>query len=131
MSASQAPALDAIALQLAAALEKYEADTAAMVAAWPDMELYRGVSEQVETIRMYSSALPAASVQWVELLIAHADLVHLLWQTQYANPGTTAGRAQLAARRDRHSDCVLALRNRCLRIVGAPQLLPGARNADA
>lgn len=120
MSASQAPALDAVALQLAAALDSYDRDTAAMVARWPDMELYRSVSDQVEKIRMYSAALPAASVQWVELLIAHAELVHLLWQTQYGRKATDKG--QIAARRDRHSDCVLALRNRALALVGqAPQ----------
>jgi hypothetical protein len=119
MSASQASAIDAVALQLAAALEKYDADTAAMVARWPDMELYRNVSEQVEKIRMYSAAIPAASVHWVELLIAHAELVHLLWQTQYGKGGGEAG--QVAARRDRHADCILALRNRCLRLAGEQQ----------
>lgn len=116
MSASQAPALDAIALQLAAALDAYDRDAAAMVARWPDMELYRSVGEQVETIRMYSNALPAAGVQWVELLIAHAELLHLLWQAQ--SGGTAGERAQLAALRDRHADSVLALRHRCLRLVG-------------
>ena len=115
MSASQAPALDAIALQLAAALDAYDRDAAAMVARWPDTELYRGLGEQLEKIRMYSNALPAAGVQWVELLIAHAELMHQLWQAQ--SGGTAYGRAQLAARRDRHADCVLALRNRCLQLV--------------
>lgn len=116
MSASQAPALDAIALQLAAALDPYDRDAAAMVAGWPDMDLYRSVGEQVEKIRMYSNALPAAGVQWVELLIAHAELMHLLWQGQ--SGGTADGLAQVAARRDRHAACVLALRHRCLQLVG-------------
>ena len=116
MSASQAPALDAIALQLAAALDPYDRDAAAMVAGWPDMDLYRSVGEQVERIRMYSSSLPGAGVQWVELLIAHAELMHLLWQGQ--SGGTADGLAQVAARRDRHAACVLALRHRCLQLVG-------------
>lgn len=127
MSASQASAIDAVALQLSAALDKYDADTAAMVAGWPDMELYRSVSGQVERIRMYSAALPATSVLWVELLIAHAELVHLLWQTQYGSKPTDA--AQIAARRDRHSDCVLALRNRCLELPGERQ--PAGNGAHA
>lgn len=116
MSASQAPALDAIALQLAAALDSYDRDAAAMVAGWPDMELYRSVGEQVEKIRMYGNALPAAGVQWVELLIAHAELLHLLWAVQ--SGGTAGERAQASALRERHADCVLALRQRCLRLVG-------------
>jgi hypothetical protein len=129
MSASQAPALDAIALQLAAALDSYDRDAAAMVARWPDMDLYRGVSEQVERIRMYSAALPAAAVQWVELLIAHAELVHLLWQTQSgARPGDGA---LVAQRRERHSECVRALRLRCLALAGQAQQRSCERGADA
>lgn len=116
MSASQAPALDAIALQLAAALDPYDRDAAALVARWPDMALYRSVGEQVEKIRMYSSSLPSAGVQWVELLIAHAELLHLLWQVQSA--GTAVEHAQVSALRERHADCVLALRQRCLGLVG-------------
>lgn len=129
MSASQAPALDAVALQLARALEDYEAATAAMVAAWPDMELYRSVSGQVERIRMYSGALPALSVQWVELLIAHAELVHLLWQTQYGKAATDS--AQVTVRRERHSGCVRALRSRCLSLAGEASQLSPAGDAGA
>ncbi len=113
MSASQAPALDAIALQLAAALDSYDRDAAALVSRWPDMELYRSVNEQVEKIRMYGNALPAAGVQWVELMIAHAELAHLLWQVQ---PG--GSRDELAQLAGRHADCVRALRNRCLGLAG-------------
>lgn len=127
MSASQAPALDAIALQLAAALHSYDRDAAAMVARWPDMELYRSVGKQVEKIRMYSSSLPAAGVQWVELLIAHAELLHLLWQLP--SGGAAGERAQVSALRERHADCVLALRQRCLRLVGEGRLQSGRADA--
>ena len=115
MSASAAPEFDAIAFQLAAALEQYDLDTERMIEAWPDLDRYREVSAQVDRIRMYSSSLPEARVQWVELLIAHAELVHRLWRGQY-------GGGQVEARplqdvRDRHGECIAALRNRCLRTI--------------
>jgi hypothetical protein len=118
MSAAPTEAFDAIALQLVGALEQYAGDTAAMILAWPDMDRYRDVSEQVEKIRMYSSALPDLRVQWVELLIAHSELVHLLWRAQYADD--VHSRAEIARVREHHTDAVAALRNRCLRVVTRP-----------
>jgi hypothetical protein len=113
MSASHAPALDAISLQLVATLERYERDSAVMVDTWLDMELYQRVSEQVEQIRMYCALLPQLSVQWVELLIAHAELVHSLWRLRFQE--VAADRTQLQELRERHARCATALKMRCLR----------------
>jgi hypothetical protein len=118
MSAHSTNVLDAIALQLVAALERYATDTAQMVANWPDFERYRSVSEQIEQIRMYASALPEARVQWVELLIAHSELVHLLWRVQYGSGLTMVETVDV---RVHHTDAVAALRNRCLRVVAEPR----------
>jgi hypothetical protein len=115
MSAIQSNALDAIAFQLAAALEQYDSDTAAMIESWPDLDRYRSVSDQIEKIRMYSSALPELRVQWVELLIAHAELVHFLWRVQHGD--RQAAREQIGSVRDHHADAVVALRNRCIRLM--------------
>ena len=121
MSAHPTDALDAIALQLVAALECYAEDTAEMIARWPDMDLYCSVSDQVESIRMYASALPDARVQWVELLIAHSELVHRLWQVQYGQEGTAT--ANIFDARVHHTDALVALRNRCLRVVASSHRL--------
>ena len=117
MSASTAPALDAIAFQLLKALDEYDRDVGSMVDTWLDMELYHRVSAEVEDIRMYCSSLPRLSVRWVDLLIAHAALVHGLWRQQFQNgggPGET-----LADMRVHHASCVEALRARCLRELAA------------
>ena len=127
MSASQGQARDAVALQLATALEKYDAATGAMVAGWPNLERYQEVSAQVETIRMYCNGLPELRVQWVELLIAHSELVHFLWRVQYGDQ--EAARAEIGGVREHHSDCVAALRKRCLRYLArqlGPRGLPPA-----
>ena len=122
MSASQSSAFDAIAFQLVAALEPYERDAAALLAHWPDLERYREMSEGIERVRLYSSSLPEVRVHWVELLITHAELVHCLWRDQYGN-GVPPADATLALLQERHSECVAALRDRCLRIFRSQ---PGA-----
>ncbi|MDB5898653.1 MAG: hypothetical protein JWP41_2255 [Ramlibacter sp.] len=123
MSASPSQALDAIAFQLMAALEKYDADSARMVDTWPDLELYREVSTEIENIRMYSAALPEVRVQWVELLIAHAELIHFLWRVKYGESGDA--QEEIASVREHHSDCVKALRNRSIRVIHRSQHFRG------
>lgn len=113
MSASHAPALNAIALQLVVALEEYDRDAALMVDTWLDMDLYHKVSEEVEDIRRASAALPHLSVHWVEFLIAHAELVHALWRLRFEDEPAEQGRLGLA--RGRHAHCVALLKDRCQR----------------
>jgi hypothetical protein len=115
MSAHESHALDSIALQLLAALEHYDTQTAATLAAWPDLAAYGRMSEQVEQIRMYCSSLPQLRVQWVELLIAHAELVHCLWRAQFGEQDLA--QRQVGAVRDHHAECIAALRARALRCI--------------
>ncbi|GAB3650355.1 hypothetical protein [Ramlibacter alkalitolerans] len=116
MTASAAPILDAILIQLAAALEKYDEDSERLVRTWLDMDLYRDVSDQMDAIRMYSSLLPDVQVHWLELLIAHSELVHWLWRRDPAQAGVLQ-EERLADVRARHVDSIAALRERCLRTV--------------
>jgi hypothetical protein len=115
MSAHDAPAADALAFQLAAALENYDDMVARMVETWLDMDLYRDVSDQVEHIRMLTAALPHFSVCWVELLIAHAELVHSLWRLRFREQ--QADRARLDEVRERHSASVRSMRRQCVRLL--------------
>jgi hypothetical protein len=115
MSAHHAPVLDAIGLQLVAALDRYDQDVTRMVDTWLDMDLYGEVSDEVEQIRMYCAALPQLSVHWVELLIAHAELVHSLWRLRFLEDA--GDRARLAMVRERHSGSIAVLRSRCLRLL--------------
>ncbi|HEY8357859.1 MAG TPA: hypothetical protein VIL30_10405, partial [Ramlibacter sp.] len=108
MSASQAPAARAVALQLALALDRYEAAVATMLETWPDLERYGVVSADVEEIRRLAATIPQLSADWVELLIAHAELVHCLWRLQYGSPGPQA--KGLGELRSHHACCITALR---------------------
>jgi hypothetical protein len=128
MSAIESHAHDSVALQLAAALDQYEALTQETLAAWPDLERYRAMSDQVEQLRLYSAGLPQLRVQWVKLLIAHAELVHFLWRLQYGP--AQAVHEQIAPVRDHHADCIAELRDHCLRLLGrSPEPQDGAAPA--
>jgi hypothetical protein len=111
MSASHAPLVDVIVFQLMATLEQYELDVERLVASWLDMECYREVSERIEAIRGYSAALPQLSAQWVELLIAHAELVHCLWRSQ--NLRSAEREPLVAAALRQHGTCIRTLHERC------------------
>jgi hypothetical protein len=124
MTVSEFQAFHAIALQMAVALDTYEQDASALVAAWPDFDRYRAVSEQVDQLRMYSSGLPETSVQWAELLIAHAELVHYLWRNFYGAGGGTTEAFELV--RDHHADCIAALHSRCMRVARGGHRAPPA-----
>jgi hypothetical protein len=118
MSASHAPVLDAVAFQLAAALERYELDLAVLMDTWLDMDRYREVSEQVEQIRMYAAALPQLSVAWVEVLISHAELIHHMWRRQNARPAPAP--EEVRELRKRHAAAIERMRAGCLRLLARP-----------
>jgi hypothetical protein len=82
MSAPDQHTREAIASQLITALEQYEADVQILCGSWLDMEHYQSVSQQVDELRMYAAALPRVSVQWVAVLISHAELIHSLWKAR-------------------------------------------------
>jgi hypothetical protein len=126
MSASHLPDLDAIGLQLVGLLDAYDSATALMLRDWPDLDTYRDASALVEKIRPYCSSLPEVRVQWVELLIAHAELVHFLWRLQHGDQRTAESQLQQACAH--HADCIVGLRNRTRRLLargGQGQALPG------
>jgi hypothetical protein len=103
MSAPEFQAFGAIAFQLAATLDRYRNDVAAMVQARHDPDLYRRVSAHVDEMRQYAAALPPVSVAWVEVLIRHFELTHGLWRAQRDPQGVPLAQlhAQLRAAAER------------------------------
>jgi hypothetical protein len=114
MSASQFQALSAIAFQLAATLETYEQDVAAMLRTPADADLYRRVSGHVDQMRMYAAALPPLSVAWVEVLIRHFELTHGLWRV-HREPGSVP----LAELHEALRDAIRRLSKRCVQLMPA------------
>jgi hypothetical protein len=116
MSASQAPALSAIAFQLAAALDAYEQDVAVMVRAGFDPDLYQRVSRRMDEMRLYAASLPSLSVPWVEVMIRHFELLHGIWngvQDPEADP------AQVQALHRELRGAVQRLSRKCVQLMPA------------
>lgn len=84
---------------LLAALERYALHATQLTARWMDAQLYSTVSEDMEAIRRACQAQPGLGAAWVSLLIAHAELMHALWQAP-ATPrdAGAADRERLLAR---------------------------------
>lgn len=114
MSASQAQACSAIAFQLAAALDAYEEDVAALLRAPLDAEQYQRVSRQMDEMRMYAAALPTVSVAWVEVMIRHFELTHGLWRAQQVPTARDLRRLQEGL-----SEAVLRLSGKCVQLMPA------------
>ena len=112
MSASNLHALGAVAFQLAAALDTYEKDVAAMLRTPMDADLYRSVGANMDQMRLYAAALPALSVPWVEVLIRHFELTHGLWRSQ-RDPQAV----ELAALHSQLRDAIRRLSGRCAQLM--------------
>jgi hypothetical protein len=115
MSASQAPALSAIAFQLAATLDAYEQDVDALVGVPFNPEMYRRVSRHMDEMRMYTAALPPLSVPWVEVMIRHFELTHGLWRMQKEGRGAVNLQQLQAQLRE----AVQRLSRRCVQLMPA------------
>lgn len=107
MSVSAQRALDAVAFQLAATVERYEDHVEQLVMGWLDMDCYRTVSAEMDEIQLLSSSLPQLTVPAVALLIAHSELVFSLWRD---------GRGLQECLR-RHRACAAELHRRSLRLL--------------
>jgi hypothetical protein len=110
MSASPGRVLHSIAAELLALLGPYEDDVASLLRRWPDDAQFQRAWRHMEQIRLYSAGVPQVRVQATSVLIAHAELVRLLCRSQSAYE-VGVGR-DIAAARERHQECVAALRFR-------------------
>ncbi len=114
MSSPIKPMLTVVAFQLAAALESYQSDFDDMVQSWHDPQRYAAVNRRLEDIRMYRGALPQLSADMVEVLIAHVELVHALWDATLRPSQAAAAKIQrLREPLHRKVEC---MRSKCLRL---------------
>jgi hypothetical protein len=118
MSRNQFPELDAITLQLLAALQLYGDDVNKLALEWrdsPDMEQYARVSREVDEIKKLCASRRELSVPWVTLLISHTELMHALWRASFGKQ--PAIHNDVGDRLRNHCDCIATLRRKCRRLV--------------
>jgi hypothetical protein len=119
MSASPAPALSAIALQLATALERYQLHVDEMVTFWMDRQMYSAVSHELDQIRLMKGSLPKLSIEMVEVLIRHVELTNCVWNMHTRPSPGAAG--ELARLRAIHRTAVEVMREKCLKLHSGEQ----------
>jgi hypothetical protein len=116
MTSVPGSSLNALAVDLAAALDRYEQDVEDLVRVWPDPEHYRRVIDAMEQVRLAAAPLPRLSIRAVELLISHAELVQGLWDS--TDPRLQAEESVWPVV-EQHRACVFRLREACLTIMAA------------
>jgi hypothetical protein len=112
-SPPQTALVTAIAFQLSAALEDYQAHVDALSNPWSQREQYDLVSRRFDEIRMLKGALPDLSVAMVEVLICHVELMKALWLSSSTPEKNNF--LSLDQIRSKHRTAVEAMRARCLK----------------
>lgn len=103
-----------VTFKLAAALETYEMDLRALAEPGVQPHRLRRLQREFGELRRLGAALPRLSVSWVAVLVSRARLL----QAICSRSGAAA-----SALLHEHVAAVQALRQRCLRLLGAQAVL--------
>ena len=124
MTSAAPTSLNAMAVELCMALDRYEQDVEDLVRGWPDPARYRRVTEGMEHVRTASAFLPRLSISFIALLIAHAELMQSLWDSRDAKQPSEAVWPTV----EQHRGAVFRLREACLTIMAGTHRFahPGA-----
>jgi hypothetical protein len=113
-AATHAPDLSAVAFQLSAALERYQMHVDALSDPWSQRQQYGQVSRAFDEVRMLKGALPELSVDMVEVLISHVELMKQLWLSGAAPESRSDELLQRL--RGKHRAAVSLMREHSLRV---------------
>jgi hypothetical protein len=116
MSSSPAPAVTAIAFQLVAALERYQAAFDELVESWFDRNRCHAVVRLLDEIRKLRCALPQLAVDMMEVAIRHTELLQSLWNRATIHPRAAIA-GEIGTLRSRHRAAIEAMRLKCLRLL--------------
>lgn len=102
--------LSPVVFQLAALLERYQADFEKLIQRWFDRDLWQQVSRQLADIVRFRGTLPQFAVDIADIALHHMKIVHSL-----GRPPARA--ADLAKLRERHETAVRGMRDKCLKLL--------------
>jgi hypothetical protein len=115
-SSLPAPAVTAIAFQLVAALERYQAAFDELVESWFDRNRCHTVVRLLDEIRKLRCALPQLAVDMMEVAMRHTELLQTLWTRATLSPRAAIA-GEIGALRSRHQAAIEAMRHKCLRLL--------------
>jgi hypothetical protein len=105
--------VSAVAFKLSAALESYQLHVDHLSDPWSQRREYDLVSRIFDEIRMLKGALPELSVEMVEVLISHVELMKALWLSGASPQKAMRDPSQV---RGRHRQAVERMYGHCLRL---------------
>ena len=108
MSQSNVSDSSVVEFLVAAALERYQASWDQLIDSWFDRNRFQAVNAELDEIRKLAAALPQLSVDLMEVIMRHAQLLRALVRTAGAKHA-----AQVTALRHKHQDAVEAIRCKC------------------
>jgi hypothetical protein len=106
--------LSVIEFLVAAALERYQASWDQLIDSWFDRERFQAVNTELDEIRKLAAALPQLSVDMVEVIMRHAQLLRALVRAAGSQV------AQVTALRHKHKSAIEAIRAKCTRFLAGP-----------
>lgn len=115
MAAARTPTPQA-ANEALAALERYQLHVTRLAGNWLDMDLYHAVSADIEQVRRSCHGVPHLAAAWINLLIAHAELMHALWRGSRPGGAGAEERQELLARTRAAG---LSLQDVCMQLLKA------------
>lgn len=119
MSVVESRAFAAIALELLATLERYEADCARLATEGVGSEVYERANAAMDDIQRWSLALPALLLPSAALLIARSEFVQALWNRATGETQPPVRGVEEIARE--HRLAIENLRRACWRQLALPE----------
>jgi hypothetical protein len=110
------PDLSALGFRMVAALERYQAQWEELIDRWFDHDCWLKVNAELDELRRLVAAVPEFSADLMQVIMRHAQLLRSLIKPSADGVKT----AEVTALRRKLGAAVDDLRNKCLRVLGAP-----------
>jgi hypothetical protein len=107
--------LSVVEFLVAAALERYQASWDQLIDSWFDRERFQAVNTELDEIRKLAAGLPQLSVDMMEVIMRHAQLLRALVRAAGSQHA-----AQVTALRQKHKSAIEAIRAKCVRFLAPP-----------
>lgn len=116
MTSLRTDVISPVVFQLAALLERYQADFEKLIQRWFDRDLWQEVSRQLADIAKLRGMLPQFAVDIADIALHHMKIVQSLARPGFGPPLRSADIGKL---RERHQAAVRGTHDKCLKVLAA------------
>jgi hypothetical protein len=115
MTTLRTDVLSPVVFQLAALLERYQADFEKLIQRWSDRDLWREVARQLAEIVSFRGTLPQLAVDIADIALHHMKIVESLGRAAFGPQARSA--ETIAQLRKKHETAVRSARDKCLKLL--------------